>query len=222
MGNQSFIAIIGDIKDSRHLENRNKTQETFKGVLDHINNKYQANIASNFMITLGDSFQGLLHPEAYLFAILFELELAMSPVDFRFGIGVGQITTTINPTNSMEMDGPAYHLAREMIEQIEDSERKHHQPETNTLIRLQKDGSNVEIALNTILSLTTALKSKWTDRQKEVLYAYVNQAENQYHAAEALGIGQSSVNKVLKATSYYNYKNALQQATRLLRGTITC
>lgn len=222
MKKQRFIAIIGDIKDSKQLNNRNDIQETFKAVLDHINDKYHAAIASNFMITLGDSFQGLLIASADLLAILSEIELAMAPVSFRFGIGVGQITTTINPLNSMEMDGPAYHLAREMIEQIEESERKHHQPDITSLIRLQENGQQLEIALNTILSLSTALKSKWTDRQKEVLYAYLKHGENQYQTATILGIGQSSVNKVLKATNYYTYKNALNQAALLLREAVVC
>ena len=55
-----YIAVIGDIKDSKNLKNRMQTQEKLKETLNSINQKYERNISSRFTITLGDEFQGLL------------------------------------------------------------------------------------------------------------------------------------------------------------------
>ena len=56
-----YIVIIGDIINSRELEHRNEVQERLKRTLQDINERYNADIAASFMITLGDEFQGLLH-----------------------------------------------------------------------------------------------------------------------------------------------------------------
>ena len=62
----SYIAIIGDIKKSKKLNNRNTVQNVFKKVLNNINEKYSKDISSKFMITLGDEFPGFFQ-ENYLF-----------------------------------------------------------------------------------------------------------------------------------------------------------
>lgn len=56
-----YVAIIGDIKNSRELQDRKQVQEKLEAVLNEINDTYDADIASKFLITLGDEFQGLLH-----------------------------------------------------------------------------------------------------------------------------------------------------------------
>ena len=58
--NNLYIAIIGDIKGSKKLDNRNEVQKKLTSVLDDINKKYKDDIYSKFTITLGDEFQGLL------------------------------------------------------------------------------------------------------------------------------------------------------------------
>lgn len=211
-----YAAIIGDIKDSRKILDRKNAQEKFHTVLQKINEKYAEDIASEFLITLGDSFQGLLKNKQVIFNIIFEIELAMAPVSFRFGIGLGTISTEIQRDNSMEMDGSAYHRARKMIETVEENEKRYTQSETNTMILSGEGNQQTDQLLNTILSLATALKSKWSERQREIIYAYFIQGENQYKTAETLGIGQSSVNKALNIAKYYTYKTALLNASNFL------
>ena len=63
---KQYIAIIGDIKNSRKIDNRKEVQTKLNGVLDEINQTYCEEIAAGFLITLGDEFQGLLlRPQGY-------------------------------------------------------------------------------------------------------------------------------------------------------------
>lgn len=211
--NNPFAAIIGDIKQSRSITDRKEVQEQFRIILQNINEKYAEDIASQFMITLGDSFQGLLKNKKAILSIIFEIELAMAPIELRFGIGLGGISTTLQRENSMEIDGTAYHRARQMIETIEGEENKYTKSETNIMLCSGEKQQKADQLLNTIFSLATALKSKWSERQKEVIYAYFNNEENQYKTAAALGIGQSSVNKALNTAKYYTYKAAMTEAS---------
>lgn len=206
-----FAVLIGDIKHSRNIPNRAQVQKQFTIVLQEINEKYVHDLASKFMITLGDSFQGLLKNKASLVKIIFEIEMAMDPIELRFGIGLGDISTEIQWENSMEIDGTAYHRARQMVEEVEMKESQYTKNETNIMLCSSKENLQMDRLLNTVFSLATALKSKWSIRQKEIIFAYYKSEENQYQAAEALGIAQSSVNKALKTSKYYTYQQALEE-----------
>lgn len=52
-----YVAIIGDIVNSKKVNKRGIIQQKFKGVLADINVKYSEDIASKFTINLGDGFQ---------------------------------------------------------------------------------------------------------------------------------------------------------------------
>ena len=46
MDKQIYVAIIGDIKQSKQLEERDAIQEQLKNVLSRINQKYERELAS--------------------------------------------------------------------------------------------------------------------------------------------------------------------------------
>ena len=211
-----YAAIIGDIIDSKKLEDRRTIQQKFKNVLSGINEKYSEDIASKFRITFGDAFQGLLKNKRNIMKIITDIEIGMAPVKLRFGIGIGDINTDINFEDSEEIDGPAYNRAREVIEKIKKLESQYAQRVSSIMICSDDENSEIDELLNSILSVCTALKSKWTSRQEEIIYAYLANKENQYKAADVLNIGQSSVNKALKASRFYTYKSAIDTVNSFL------
>ena len=96
-----YVAIIGDIVNSRKIINRTEIQEKLNRVLEDINLDYKASIAAKFIITLGDEFQGLLSNPCDLFNIIDRIKFTMHPVKIRFGIGIGEINTEINKRNGV-------------------------------------------------------------------------------------------------------------------------
>ncbi|GAA4062892.1 SatD family protein [Amphibacillus indicireducens] len=210
----NYVAIIGDISGSRQLNDRQEIQQKLKRLLSDINDRYKNDLSAQFTITLGDEFQGLLHNRNNIFTIITEIELILSPVEMRFGIGIGEITTDIQFEYSAEVDGPAYHRARKMIDQIEKLQSQYSKQKTNMMI----DSGNeyLDQLLNSTLSLCTVLKSRWTARQKEIIYTYLNHNENQYKAAEYLEISQPSVNQVLNKSNFYSYKAAIDTVNSFL------
>lgn len=202
----SYTAIIGDVRDSKNLSGRENIQNKFKEVLDKINEDYKCDIASAFSIAMGDELQGLLKSNEHLLAIIFEIELKMSPVEFRFGVGFGDISTDLDSTNSLLNDGPAYHRARQMVEFIETNEKKYGKADYNILFCSDQSTTPIDQLINAALSLATVIKSKWTDRQKEIISSYLANEKNQYQTAESLGIGQSTVSKALSNTHYYSFR----------------
>jgi len=212
---KAYIAIIGDIVQSKELNNRNECQEKLKTVLNSINKKYTESIASKFMITLGDEFQGLLKNGVDTMNIISEIEITMYPVQIRFGIGIGRITTDINSDIPLGADGPAYYNARKMVDSIKNAEKKNKTSDFNIMIASEENAA-IDVLLNSILSLSTTIKNKWTDRQREIAYDCLEYGDNQIKAAERLGISQSSVQKSLSNSGYYSYKNAMDTISEAL------
>ncbi len=204
-----FVAIIGDIISSKKVRNRYETQQKLTDILNQINSPYADDIAAKFMITLGDEFQGLLRCGKNTMKIIQTIERGMNPVKIRFGIGIGDIKTKINPDIPLGADGTAYHNARQMIEEIKKAEKK--QMESRYDIKISIDHFQ-EIAdlMNSIFSLCTAIKSKWTYRQTEIIYDNMEYGDSQIDAAKRLGITQSSIQKGLAASNYYTYAHSME------------
>jgi hypothetical protein len=211
-----YIAVIGDIIKSKKIIDRNEVQSKLRTVLDKINKKYAGEIASNFMITLGDEFQGLLKCGKNAVRMISEIEIAMLPVQLRFGIGIGKIDTEINSNIPFGADGPAYHNARKMIDELKIKEKKYATNYSNIMICSQGDNEQIDMLLNTILSLCSTLKARWTPRQTEIIGCFIASDKNQYKAAGKLGITQSSVNKALNNSNYYTYQKAIDTVCSIL------
>lgn len=214
--NEPFIAIIGDIKQSKTIENRSEVQKKLKSALDEINEKYSDDIASKFSITLGDEFQGLLRNGKNTMAIITEIEMEMYPVEIRFGVGIGPITTDVNKEMSLGADGPAYYNARNAIETLKDDEKK--RQTDAAYIRLETDGDNkaATIMINTIMTLLTVIKDSWSDRQREIIWDMLKHQDSQTDVAKRFKINQSSVQKGLSKGKYYAYKDALDTLGKAL------
>ena len=215
--NQQYIAVIGDIKGSKQSSVRSELQKQLKTVLADINMQYNKDIASKFVITLGDEFQGLLKYGGHIMDILETIELRMHPVRIRFGIGSGKITTEINPEMSLGADGPAYYNAREAITRLKEKEKKSKAALSDTIILLEDD-EQTEQLLNSLFSLLTVVKQGWTERQLEVIRDYLEHRDNQLGVARRLGITQSSVQKSLSNASFYSYKEAVDTISAIFTG----
>ena len=132
----NYIVVKGDIIDSRNAKDRDKLQQQLSESLKTINEQYKNVIAAEFMITSGDGFQGLMNDAAHLFDITNLIEEL--PINIRFGIGIGEVSTEIDSKNSAVIDGPCYHLADDMLNRIKTEETQ------NTAKR-----ANIQMASNT-------------------------------------------------------------------------
>jgi len=215
--NKPFIAIIGDIKASKEIENRNEIQKKMNKVLEEINKEYKNDISSKFLMTLGDEFQGLLNNGTNIMNIIFEIERQMYPINLRFGIGIGKITTNINKEMAIGADGPGYYKAREAIEFLKSNEKKKKAVISDIWFKVEDNDQIVIVMLNTILTLMKAIKDSWTNRQREIIWDMLENQDSQVKVAERLKIQQPTVQKSFSKGKYYTYKNALDIIKKVLK-----
>ena len=112
-----YIALIGDLIESKQLKNRKQAQKDLQDMMEILNQDYQDYLVSPFTITTGDEFQALLRPNPELMRLIDQIVLGF-PHPIRFGLGLGEIVTEINREQSIGSDGPAYWRARAAIDVI--------------------------------------------------------------------------------------------------------
>lgn len=193
---ENYLAIIGDIIQSKQIDDRAKLQEKIQTVFGHIDSKYSDIIQSKFTLTLGDEFQALLKPSKEIFELLEELEYLI-PVPFRYGLGYGILNTDFDKDVSIGADGPAYWNAREAIEKIHDHNWS---GKTNGYIVTKDDV--FDQTFNNFILLSDTLKNDWTNLQKETFHALLEEGiySNEFSQkkfADSLGITPSSLSKRL-------------------------
>ena len=200
-----YIALIGDIIESKKIQDRAQVQQQLLRLMKELNWQYQDYLISPFTVTTGDEFQALFSPNSYMFQIIDQLSVAFSPYEIRFGIGVGEMVTEINKEQSIGSDGPAYWLAREAINHIHD---KNDYGINHISVFLADE--EVTWTVNAMLAACSFIQSKWT----EVHYAVLKQllTENIYdetfshkEMARSLGITPSAFNKRIKASGLKIY-----------------
>jgi hypothetical protein len=108
------IVIIGDIVASKALQRRAAFQRRLGTTLAATNRANPA-LASPYTITLGDEFQAVYRSADRLWLDVIEILAAIHPVEARFAVGVGELSTRLNPRQALGMDGPAFHRARAAI-----------------------------------------------------------------------------------------------------------
>ncbi|RRD32347.1 DNA-binding protein [Streptococcus minor] len=212
-----YIALIGDMIDSKDLPNRSEFQQQLKNCLAQVNITYQMNLASKFSITLGDEFQGLLLPDAPVFHIIDDINRSMEGVSLRFGIGLGEIVTDIDPEISLGADGSSYWYAREAINYI-------HQKNDygNTQLAVRMEDKAIEVVVNSLLAASEAIKASWRESQLTLLNAllqlgiYEEQFEQQT-LSQYLNLTPSALSKRLKSSSIKVYLRARKEALKLLQ-----
>lgn len=210
-----YIAVIGDLVQSRQLAGRGDVQNQLKSVLADLNETYREELASRFTITLGDEFQGLLKAPQQLLRILFEIKYRLYPVRVRFGVGFGEITTEIDPSQSLGADGPAYHAARSMIGEVKREEKGKRARATDILLgRPVMD--EVLTAVNAGLTLMHFMEEGWTDKQRENIRDSLLKGLNQSEIAEQRGLYQSTIHRSLVSAGFYEYEQAFRDFQLLI------
>ena len=211
-----YIAIIGDNKNSKNIEERGKFQNKLNKILNEINEIYSDSISSNFTITLGDEFQGLLHSGEHVMDIIQYIKKESYPIKIRFGIGIGAITTDINSAISIGADGPGYYKARDSIEQLKVLEKKNESTYGDIQIKIDGDNNLQELSLNSILKLMYCIEKDWTKKQREVVNYVLFEKKNQTETAHYFNVTQSNIQQILSKTHFYAYKDAFDSVNKIL------
>ena len=200
-----YLALIADVIDSKMVQERLDLQKQVEKTLQKMNELFGDYLVSRFTLTLGDEFQALLKVDAPVFQIIDTLRSELTPTQLRFGIGLGEIVTAIDPLQSVGADGPAYWNARAAINFV-------HQKNDygNTQIYFSSGKENQDFFVNALIASGEAIRSGWRDSQEEILLnllkrSVYSESFSQQDLAQSLAINPSALSKRLKSSSVRVY-----------------
>ncbi|HEM3683090.1 TPA: DNA-binding protein [Streptococcus suis] len=213
----NYIAIIGKIINSQYVTNLNNRQEQLNLHLNKINRSFSDELASPFTIIRGDEFQALCKPNPYIFLMIDQIQLALrDQLEIRFGIGLGEILTPIDPKQGIVADGPAYWEARKAIDFIHDN----HDYGTSK-IAFSSEYKQIDRVINPLLTSSDFIKAGWNRSQTDLFETLISQKIyqedfTQKPIAEKMKLSQSAFTKRLKSSGIKLYLRNRQTAMNLI------
>ncbi len=188
-----MIVLIGDIVDSKQLkeEKREQVQSLLLEQFDEINRESDS-IEAPFTITLGDEFQAVYTDASTLWEDCWRILAELHPVSVRFSAAIGSISTPINTKQAIGMDGPAFYIARDNIEEMKKSERLF----SVGIEGLQKDAERqavLSLINNSLKFLSKEMKS-WNKIRFQIL-VMLNRGLAVKEIAKKLNVSETAVYK---------------------------
>lgn len=203
---QRYIAVIADMVRSRDLprSRRRVLQKQFGELIVDLNRTYRKTIASRFVITLGDEFQGILSSAALIPDLIWHLEQDFPERELRVGIGFGTLDTPLQPY-AINIDGPVLHAARAAIERAK---------KNKALGGVFRGFGDLDDVLNGIATLLWFHRSHWTSSQRSIA-SLLRQGMSQTQVAKKLKITKQVVSRQVLAAGGFQYI-AAENAWRMI------
>jgi hypothetical protein len=209
---QLYVALIGDIRGSRELADRNEVQTAFKQVVSSLNERVPAgSIASQFTVTTGDEFQVLLTDAGDAVDAAVSASDRFHPTRLRFGIGRGELETEVNPDQAIGMDGPCFHRAREAINAAEADA---------AWLRVAGWSNDLDRHVNSMADLVQCVREDWTDRQAQFAVALAEEG-SQKRVAARYDVSKSTVSESLSAGHVQEVRAAETTLAELLQANVS-
>ncbi len=143
---------------------------------------------------MGDEFQAVFSNADLVFKNLWEILLALFPNKVRFSLGIGEITTSINTTQAIGMDGPAFYNARKGLIELK---------QNSFLFNIIHEEEKKIILMKQNLFLLSHLSSGWKETRYKIL-SYLYEDLSVYQIAKKLKISDKAVYKNIDAGALMN------------------
>lgn len=187
---EGYLALIGDVVESRRHRDRARLQRELAEALARINRESAAALAAPLSLTAGDEVQGLFRDPARVVDAVVDIGDAVFPARLVYGLGAGGLETDLGPDPAL-LDGPCFHRARGALAEA--------RSQGNWLVArgLADPGDLVVTALFRLLG---EIRSRWTGIQAR----HVARARRrpQKEVAAQLGKAESTVSESLKAAGF--------------------
>jgi predicted DNA-binding protein YlxM (UPF0122 family) len=198
--------VVGDVVDSRESDRREGLERDLTEGLDSVNNAFQEDIVADFVRLKGvDEIAGVLRTPANAYGVIRSITEQIHPVSIRFAVVFGAVDIAPNSSDVATMDGSAFHRADELLSRIETQDRLVGIDIHTTGVdsgrrsdgRREEDNSLLCDLLADHLDLIQLWKSRWTERQVELVRAY-RSYDSVVAVADEVGVTPQTVSESLR------------------------
>jgi hypothetical protein len=210
VASRPVIAILGDIVRSKRLEPRERSdaQATLEQLMTDINGRYDRTVLGHFLMTLGDEFQGLLNEPSAVPDIVQDIREKLPRLRFRIVVSRGELTTDVKPKSvALGTDGPAWHVARRVLEQWRAAKR-----DGVAFAGFESD----DVVLNGLSGLLTHHWTHLEASQREIINALRHHQGLRKEAAADMSISQQAMSNRAQTAGWREYEAGMIACRELL------
>lgn len=195
---KDYYLLLGDVINSRKIKNREEFQDKLIGLLDEINQKFTDHIYADFKILKGiDEFGGVLKKPSKTYEMIKKLHENLLPKKVRFVLSKGVIDVALEKKDVEYMDGPVFHKANELMNDLKKSK---------FYFDLKINGELMESAIFGQINALMLIKNDWTKKQLSVIRKY-KELGSQKKVANEMGITPQAISKNLDRSDYKKIKH---------------
>ncbi len=199
----SHYLLLGDIIDSRKIDDRQKFQKDLIDLFDRINNRFCEHLYADLKILKGiDEFATVLKDPSKTYEIIKMLQESILPQRVRIVLAKGSIDVAQEKRDVEYMDGPVFHIADKLMNDLK---------KTKLFFDLNVGDQIIESALFGQINTLILLKNDWTSKQLVVIKNFQKYG-SQKKVAKDLNITPQAVSQNLDRS---NYKEIHQIEKRL-------
>ena len=190
---ENYLVLSADVVSSKsHLKSIQYREE----LISKLELFHEANskvLGTRLRLSRGDEIQGIVTDITQFAMVLRRLRYFIRPLQIRVGFGVGEIITPVDTDDPWQMDGPAFHRARQSLTEAKSLKW------TSTYFL---SGDNLfDRRINLVLMMIDTIQERWTEAQWEAVYTY-EQLKTLKSAGEQLKISYQNVNKRCMAAKW--------------------
>ncbi|MEM6605649.1 MAG: SatD family protein [Pseudomonadota bacterium] len=203
-----YLALTGDLVDSRSLTNRAALQHQLLAAIDQLNELVGADLVAPYRLTAGDEVQGLALSSGPVIDAIVSLSDAVAPAQFAWGLGYGELSTDIG-TEVSYLDGPCFHRSRDSLELARKS---------GDWFNVRGLGDVADEVLSALMNLLGDLRAGWTTTQ----IAYIREARTlrQVEVALRFDVDPSTVSRALRSAAFSRLLTGEAAARSLLEASL--
>ena len=204
---KKLFVVLGDVKSSREIKNRELFQEKLIKVCNELNQEYKNDLYADFKILKGlDEIGGVLNEISNIYKIINKITNQIYPNTMRFILIRDYIDTALNSKDITKMDGPAFHKASERMKLLKKSK---------TLFDMVTYNETIDGSLIIMINLMLLYKERWTKKQRQIIEEY-EKTLNQKKVALKYNITQQAVSKVINNTKWKYIKDLENKLNQII------
>lgn len=188
---ERYCVVLGDVVDSREIDDREAFQRTLTETLDAINEEFDDSLQAPFAVLKGvDEIGGVLRTVPPVVKTQRRLARAVHPQQMRVVAVLGAVDVNEGAGDVAVMDGEAFARADALLAELESED---------FTFRLAGDEPVLDVLLSDEINLLDMLRAEWTERQLEIV-TRLDELDSQKAVAESLDISPQAVSKALSRT----------------------
>lgn len=189
---QVYVAVIGDMVESRDLSDRASVQDRFLEAVAAFNQREGGLLSAPLRITGGDEMKTILEDPVVVVDLLTRVSEDLYPIPLAWGVGRGPLGTRWSDDVGA-MDGPCFHRARRAVEEASAN---------GVWARAHGFSPLDDDLMSGLLRLMGALRSSWTETQ--VGYIRSVREKSQRETARELGVTEGAVSQSLRSARFHD------------------